>query len=206
MQTHILGFPSIGTQRELKQALESFWQNKLSAESLAKIGITSLKIEGRNKSEYYVAATTKAYRQALDDYNYNKPFNKELLNELEKVSHRPYIYNFGELTQVYGFSSYIRTMEVVAITTAHKLKEKKFALANFHNNSSFNYLIPCRQRGKFYSNDPLEILTLHGPNIKIPHAQILDTSLKPLASTPHPEMPFYLKSPIPIPPDSFIRK
>jgi 5-methyltetrahydropteroyltriglutamate--homocysteine methyltransferase len=35
MQTHILGFPSIGKQRELKQALESFWQGDLSAESLA---------------------------------------------------------------------------------------------------------------------------------------------------------------------------
>ncbi|MDR2574026.1 MAG: 5-methyltetrahydropteroyltriglutamate--homocysteine S-methyltransferase [Desulfovibrio sp.] len=37
MLTHILGFPSIGKQRELKQALESFWQNKLSAESLLEI-------------------------------------------------------------------------------------------------------------------------------------------------------------------------
>lgn len=34
MQTHILGFPSIGKQRELKQALESFWKGNLSAESL----------------------------------------------------------------------------------------------------------------------------------------------------------------------------
>jgi 5-methyltetrahydropteroyltriglutamate--homocysteine methyltransferase len=34
MQTHILGFPSIGKKRELKQALESFWQSKLSAEAL----------------------------------------------------------------------------------------------------------------------------------------------------------------------------
>jgi 5-methyltetrahydropteroyltriglutamate--homocysteine methyltransferase len=35
MQTHILGFPSIGKRRELKQALESFWQGNLSAESLS---------------------------------------------------------------------------------------------------------------------------------------------------------------------------
>jgi 5-methyltetrahydropteroyltriglutamate--homocysteine methyltransferase len=34
MQTHILGFPSIGKQRELKQALESFWKGNLSAETL----------------------------------------------------------------------------------------------------------------------------------------------------------------------------
>ncbi|MDR2503468.1 MAG: 5-methyltetrahydropteroyltriglutamate--homocysteine S-methyltransferase [Deltaproteobacteria bacterium] len=36
MQTHILGFPSIGKRRELKQALESFWKGDLSAESLLK--------------------------------------------------------------------------------------------------------------------------------------------------------------------------
>lgn len=34
MQTHILGFPSIGKKRELKQALESFWKGSLSAEAL----------------------------------------------------------------------------------------------------------------------------------------------------------------------------
>ena len=42
MQAHILGFPSIGKHRELKYALESFWQNKLSADSLAEIS-TELK-------------------------------------------------------------------------------------------------------------------------------------------------------------------
>ncbi|MDR0816763.1 MAG: 5-methyltetrahydropteroyltriglutamate--homocysteine S-methyltransferase [Desulfovibrio sp.] len=34
MQTHIIGFPSIGKQRELKQSLESFWKGNLSTESL----------------------------------------------------------------------------------------------------------------------------------------------------------------------------
>ena len=35
MRTHILGFPSIGKQRELKQALEAFWKGDLAAEALA---------------------------------------------------------------------------------------------------------------------------------------------------------------------------
>ena len=34
MKTHILGFPAIGRQRELKTALESFWSGDLSAEAL----------------------------------------------------------------------------------------------------------------------------------------------------------------------------
>ncbi|MDR2661397.1 MAG: hypothetical protein LBC31_00205 [Treponema sp.] len=37
MRTHVLGFPSIGKKRELKQALESFWKGDLSAESLTGI-------------------------------------------------------------------------------------------------------------------------------------------------------------------------
>jgi 5-methyltetrahydropteroyltriglutamate--homocysteine methyltransferase len=37
MWTHVLGFPSIGKKRELKQALESFWKGDLSAESLSEI-------------------------------------------------------------------------------------------------------------------------------------------------------------------------
>ncbi|MDR1685486.1 MAG: 5-methyltetrahydropteroyltriglutamate--homocysteine S-methyltransferase [Desulfovibrio sp.] len=35
MQTHILGFPSIGKQREQKQALESFWDGVLSVDALS---------------------------------------------------------------------------------------------------------------------------------------------------------------------------
>lgn len=34
MRTHILGFPSIGKHRELKKALESYWKNEISEESL----------------------------------------------------------------------------------------------------------------------------------------------------------------------------
>lgn len=37
MKTHILGFPSIGRQRELKQALESFWGGTRSAQSLIEV-------------------------------------------------------------------------------------------------------------------------------------------------------------------------
>ncbi|MDR1660505.1 MAG: 5-methyltetrahydropteroyltriglutamate--homocysteine S-methyltransferase [Desulfovibrio sp.] len=45
MQTHILGFPSIGKQRELKQALESFWEGDISAESLSE---TCVKLKKRH--------------------------------------------------------------------------------------------------------------------------------------------------------------
>ena len=57
---------------------------------LEKAGVTSLKIEGRMKSDYYVASVVNAYRRALDGY---KNFDA-LKNELEKTSHRRYTTGF----------------------------------------------------------------------------------------------------------------
>lgn len=37
-RSHILGFPRIGAQRELKFAVESFWRNEITADDLSKIG------------------------------------------------------------------------------------------------------------------------------------------------------------------------
>ncbi len=56
-------------------------------------GVDSLKIEGRMKSLYYVAAVTRVYRAALDAWRDN-PDNGQIdpqwRRELEAVSHRPY--------------------------------------------------------------------------------------------------------------------
>jgi putative protease len=57
---------------------------------IADAGVCSFKIEGRTKSEYYVAMVARAYRQAIDDMYAGKPFNKELLGELDKVANRGY--------------------------------------------------------------------------------------------------------------------
>ena len=70
-------------------------------EELMNLGVASLKIEGRNKSEYYVAVVVNAYRKAIDLY-YENPDNYKLLdsikNEMFKVSHRRYYtgFFFGE--------------------------------------------------------------------------------------------------------------
>lgn len=64
---------------------------------LINAGVDSLKIEGRMKSAYYVATVVRAYRKALDDYLKNPDdyqFDKSLLDEVAKVSHRPYYTGF----------------------------------------------------------------------------------------------------------------
>lgn len=56
-------------------------------------GVSSLKIEGRMKSLYYVAAVTRVYRAALDAYQADPVgyvVDPEWRKELDAVSHRPY--------------------------------------------------------------------------------------------------------------------
>jgi len=63
-------------------------------ERLVKIGVKSLKIEGRTKSHYYVARTTQVYRQAIDDAEAGRPFNAHLLGSLENLASRGYTDGF----------------------------------------------------------------------------------------------------------------
>ncbi|EAR09472.1 tRNA 5-hydroxyuridine modification protein YegQ [Reinekea blandensis] len=63
-------------------------------DTLTRMGVHSLKIEGRTKSHYYVARTAQAYRQAIDDAAAGKPFDKGLMNTLENLAHRGYTEGF----------------------------------------------------------------------------------------------------------------
>ncbi|WP_299348555.1 U32 family peptidase [uncultured Shimia sp.] len=69
-----------------------------------RIGVDSLKVEGRGKSEYYAAIVARAYRMAIDDY-YADPENwnaADYMEELETVGNRGYTLAFhkGRLTNL----------------------------------------------------------------------------------------------------------
>lgn len=60
---------------------------------LIRAGIIAWKMEGRMKSQYYVAVVTRIYREALDRYFAdpdNYAYDVKWLSELEKISHREY--------------------------------------------------------------------------------------------------------------------
>jgi len=62
------------------------------------IGIDSLKVEGRNKTEYYAGTVARAYRMAIDDY-YENPSQwsaDKYMDELEAVANRGYTLAFHE--------------------------------------------------------------------------------------------------------------
>ncbi len=64
---------------------------------LVNAGICSFKIEGRNKSEYYLASIAKIYRKAIDNMVAGKDFDVNLMEEVYKVANRGFIpgYLFG---------------------------------------------------------------------------------------------------------------
>jgi len=116
---------------------------------LVSAGISALKIEGRMKSLYYVAAVTRVYREALDRYAESPnryaadPLWRE---ELEKVSHRPYGTGFlfgNEDPQIHRSDShYLRGYDFVGVVDE--------AL------SGGRFLVQGRNR--FFAGEELEIL------------------------------------------------
>ena len=163
---------------------------------IAELGIDSLKIEGRMKSSYYTAIVTKAYRQALTDYENNpsKKIDGYYYDELCKVSHRDYYtgFSFGAPDsngQIYGNSSYIREYDIIGV-----IKEKL----------SDGYII--EQRNKFFDGDEIEIVPPQGRFFTCKINGMCDIHDNPLASAPHAQMQVKLKLPGDYQPGTILRK
>ncbi|MBQ9620120.1 MAG: U32 family peptidase C-terminal domain-containing protein, partial [Neisseriaceae bacterium] len=69
--------------------------------------VDSLKIEGRTKSLYYVARTAQTYRRAIDDAMAGRPFNPELLADLEGLANRGYTSGFLERHRTQDYQNYL---------------------------------------------------------------------------------------------------
>ncbi|MCG6933161.1 MAG: tRNA 5-hydroxyuridine modification protein YegQ [Gallionella sp.] len=77
-------------------------------ERLVRIGIDSLKVEGRTKSVYYVARTAQVYRQAIDDAVAGRPFDYSLLGALDALANRGYTDGFYERHHTHEQQNYLR--------------------------------------------------------------------------------------------------
>ena len=114
---------------------------------LVNAGIASLKIEGRMKTEYYVATVVGAYRRALDALNKSEEAYRALLPELEaelrKASHRSFNtgFYFGPPAPMAGAAGFTQEMEYVARVESWKDGKAVLQLKN-----------------RFYANDMLELL------------------------------------------------
>lgn len=84
-------------------------------------GVSSLKIEGRMKSEYYVGCVVNAYRKRLDGIYAGKPYDTYWEEELKKVNHREYTSGFylGKAEQCYETSKPENPYSFVALVKGY---------------------------------------------------------------------------------------
>lgn len=120
-------------------------------DEMAEAGVCSLKIEGRMKSEYYLATVINAYRRAIDEYykiggKYKK--NKMFYDELLKTNHRVFTtaYMLGE------------NKETVNYSDSQSAGEKQFIATVLEGTNDEGYFI-AEMRNRFKKGDKLELLT-----------------------------------------------
>lgn len=158
---------------------------------LVEAGVDSLKIEGRMKSVHYAATVTKVYREAVDSYladpeHYEvKP---EWIEELEKISHRPYTEGFSvekpdETAQNYGQSSNTQTHDFIGLVEGYNAEE------------GYAYL---EQRNNFKVGDEVEFCQPHGELVHHVITKMTDEEGNEITVAPHPQMKvrLYIDTPL----------
>lgn len=120
-------------------------------DEMAEAGVCSLKIEGRMKSEYYLATVINAYRRAIDEYykiggKYKK--NKMFYDELLKTNHRVF-------TTAYMLGA---NKETVNYSDSQSAGEKQFIATVLEGTNDEGYFI-AEMRNRFKKGDKLELLT-----------------------------------------------
>lgn len=169
-------------------------------EELVNAGIYSFKVEGRMKTQLYVATVTRAYRQAIDDY-FENPIKYKAnipiyLEEIKKCSHRKFTTGFylgkpsGE-EQIYDSNAYIRNYTFVGKVLAYN-REDKIAIV--------------QQRNKFVVGDELEIMKKNGDNIVFKVSEIYDEEGNSRESAPHPKQVLKIPLAIEVEENEIIRK
>lgn len=161
-------------------------------------GITSLKIEGRMKTTYYVAMVVKAYRAAIDAY-YENPkewkFNQDWMEELKKASHRDFTTGFyfdkpGPDDHHYDNRSYIRDYSFIGIVKDYDPDTK---------------IATVEQRNRFFLGDQIEIT---GPKeeIHMTVTEMWDEDMEAIDVAPHPQQIIKIRMERPVEENYILRK
>lgn len=164
---------------------------------LMEAGICSFKIEGRMKSAHYAASVVSVYRRAIDacwrdPQHYT--VKQEWLDELEKVSHRPYTTGFAlgkpdATAQVYTTSSYLQTHEFVGLVRDWD-----------------NGRLTVEQRNHMKEGETLEVFCPDGSLRTLVLKEMRNQDGEPIVAAQHPQMVFTCRAAESIPESSILRR
>ncbi|MDU4662789.1 MAG: U32 family peptidase C-terminal domain-containing protein, partial [Enterobacter hormaechei] len=131
-------------------------------ERLTKMGVHSLKIEGRTKSYYYCARTAQVYRKAIDDAAAGKPFDTSLLETLEGLAHRGYTEGFLRRHTHDDYQNYEH---------GYSISERQQFVGDFTGERK-GPLAAVAVKNKFTKGDSLELMTPQGNmNFRLEHLE-----------------------------------
>lgn len=152
-------------------------------QELAEMGIHSLKIEGRTKSPYYVARTAQVYRWAIDDAMAGKPFNPELLSELDGMANRGFTEGF--------LRRHIKASEMQNYDTSHSLGEQLLvgelvdsaATLEQSVSTQTGQWVLVEAKNRFFVTDTLVLMSPEGNHL-FELEQMLDEGLETVERAP----------------------
>ena len=175
-------------------------------DDLIEAGVTSFKIEGRAKSAYYVALTVNAYRTALDHVLRGEQPPQWVLDEVNKISHRPYCTGF-----FYGHPNEGSETQDPSVTTnggqyfenSGYMREYDFVgtVDNCENGTMY-----LTQRNYFTLQDELEILAPGREPIKFAPREMFNADGESIDVARHAMMKLTVPSDIEVQPHSILRK
>ena len=122
-------------------------------ERLTKMGVHSLKIEGRTKSFYYCARTAQVYRKAIDDAAAGKPFDESLLSTLESLAHRGYTEGFLRRHNHDEYQNY---------DYGYSISERQQFVGEFTGKRNELGMAEVAVKNKFLLGDEVEMMTPKG--------------------------------------------
>lgn len=141
--------------------------------ALTKMGIDSLKIEGRTKSFYYCARTAQVYSQVIQDAKQGRPFSPESLYELDKLASRGYTEGFY---RKHTHDMYQNYEEGASISNKQQLVGEVLALES-------NNWLKVAVKNRFSIGDSLELMTPQG-NVVFTLKQMASTKIADIQTAP----------------------
>lgn len=142
---------------------------------LVDAGVCSFKVEGRNKTEYYLATVTRAYRRAIDDMLAGRKFDENLYDEVKKAANRGFIPGFlfgfpGNESISYDKSSPNSEYEFVGIVRKVGFKGKKdLYVVEMRNRLEKGQEVEVMMPKEQFSVKVSDIFDLEGEDVGIAH-------------------------------------